>query len=105
MPDLLNFQRTVNPNGVVIVVPPTSQSTNAGVTTITAPAASVFSCPVVRVAGKVVSSTDHSQVASDFTGANDINFAFRVAGFSVQDHADLAERIADWIIQRRAGLV
>lgn len=45
-----------------------------------------------------------NQTVADLTGANAIDFTVRVQGWTVQQHKDLVEDVADLIAQKIAGL-
>ena len=78
MPDFAQFSITARPDSNILVA-------------------------VIRVQARVIDSTTGA-VLNDFTGGNSIDFALRVPGFSAADHKELAERIATFIIHRRAGI-
>jgi hypothetical protein len=71
---------------------------------LTAKSNSNITVAVITIQGQIVDSSDQSKVIADFTGANAIDFALRVPGFSVADHKELADRIAQFIMRRKAGL-
>lgn len=62
-------------------------------------------CARIRVRGKLVNTgTDQTIPGGDFTGANFVQFALRVQGFTVAQHRALAEIIALEILRMKAGV-
>jgi peptide methionine sulfoxide reductase MsrB len=57
----------------------------------------------ITVSGQICNSHTGA-VLSDFTGPNAITFALRVAGFTVQQHRELAQVITQKILRMSAGL-
>jgi hypothetical protein len=51
-----------------------------------------------------VYADDSKTLLHDFTGANAIEFLFRVRGFNVVQHRQLAEEIGNLILRMRAGV-
>jgi len=78
MPDLQRFRLTARPDSSLTVA-------------------------VIRCEAQVTDSRTGAVIA-DYTGANSIDFALRVPGFTAAEHKLLAERIADWIIKHKAGV-
>lgn len=62
--------------------------------------------PGVNVARVTVEARvqEGGAVLHDFTGANAINFLFRVQGFMAAQHRELAEELAHWLVRKKAGL-
>lgn len=70
---------------------------------LTAQADASLTVARINVEGTVHDSTTGA-LLQDFTGTNAIQFALRVPGFSVAQHRQLAEQVAQDIILMRMGL-
>lgn len=72
---------------------------------LTAKADSSLTVARITVEGKFLDDVTHQPIAGlDFTGANSFDFAFRVPGWTVQQHRDFVERVAHMILRMKAGL-
>lgn len=70
---------------------------------VTAQADASLTVARVNVEAKVIDDTTRAVIA-DFTGANAIQFAVRVPGWTAIQHRELVEEIAHWLIRKKAGL-
>ena len=61
--------------------------------------------PRFTLEARIVDSKNQNTILTDLTGANAIDFALRVQNLSAQDHRDLVETVAQWILMRKSGLV
>lgn len=57
----------------------------------------------ITIEGQITDSKTGA-VLFDFTGANAVVFALRVQGFTVAQHRQLAEQVAQDILRMKAGL-
>ena len=59
------------------------------------------SLPRWTIAGKLVSSQDHSQVIKDFTGANAVTFPQVLSSLTAAERDELVRDITMWLLQKR----